>query len=40
MDYKKTRKLFKHERPEKMLEFIAAETFETGLVQLRYERKK
>ncbi|MBO9584472.1 MAG: dihydrofolate reductase [Flavobacterium sp.] len=32
-------KLFKDERPEQILEFISAKTFETGLAQLRYKRK-
>ncbi|WP_374463731.1 dihydrofolate reductase family protein [Chryseobacterium sp.] len=33
-------KLFKDGRPESALEFITAKTFETGLVQLQYKRKK
>ncbi len=33
-------KLFKDGRPEQVLEFITAKTFETGLVQLKYERRK
>lgn len=33
-------RLFKDGRPEQMLEFISAKTFETGLVQLHYNRKK
>lgn len=33
-------RLFKDGRPEQILEFIAAKTFETGLTQLHYERKK
>ncbi|PJJ67379.1 dihydrofolate reductase family protein [Chryseobacterium geocarposphaerae] len=32
-------RLFKDGRPEQALEFITAKTFETGLVQLKYERK-
>jgi len=32
-------KLFQDGRPEQVLEFIAARTFETGLVQLHYTRK-
>jgi dihydrofolate reductase len=33
-------RLFKDGRPEKVLEFITAKTFESGLTQLRYKRKK
>ena len=33
-------KLFKDGRPEQRLEFITAKTFETGLIQLYYRRKK
>jgi len=33
-------RLFKDGRPEQLLEFITAKTFETGLVQLHYKRKK
>lgn len=33
-------RLFKDGRPEQTLEFIEAKTFETGLAQLHYERKK
>ena len=33
-------RLFKDGRPEKILEFITARTFETGLTQLHYKRKK
>jgi dihydrofolate reductase len=33
-------KLFKGGRPEQTLEFVAAKTFNTGLVQLHYKRKK
>lgn len=33
-------RLFKDGRPEQALEFITAKTFETGLVQLKYERRK
>src|SRR5690606_29632931 len=32
-------RLFKDGRPEQTLEFITAETFETGLTQLHYKRK-
>ena len=32
-------RLFKDERPEQALEFIAVKTFETGLAQLHYKRK-
>ena len=33
-------RLFKDERPEQLLELIAVKTFETGLAQLCYKRKK
>ncbi|SHI73835.1 Dihydrofolate reductase [Tangfeifania diversioriginum] len=33
-------RLFKDERPEQTLEFISAKTFDTGLIQLHYKRKK
>lgn len=33
-------RLFKDGRPEQILEFITAKTFETGLTQLHYKRKK
>lgn len=33
-------RLFKDERPEQILEFITAKTYETGLVQLHYNRRK
>lgn len=33
-------KLFKDGRPEQTLEFISAKTFDTGLAQLHYKRKK
>jgi dihydrofolate reductase len=33
-------RLFKDGRPEKILEFIEAKTFDTGLAQLHYKRKK
>ena len=33
-------RLFKDGGPEQILKFIQAKTFETGLVQLHYERKK
>ncbi|ACU07651.1 Bifunctional deaminase-reductase domain protein [Flavobacteriaceae bacterium 3519-10] len=33
-------RLFKDGRPEQILEFIEAKTFEPGLIQLHYERKK
>lgn len=33
-------RLFKDERPEQLLEFVAAKTFDTGLMQLHYKRKK
>lgn len=33
-------RLFKDGRPEQILEFITAQTFETGLTQLHYKRKK
>ncbi|MBB6239573.1 dihydrofolate reductase [Pedobacter sp. AK013] len=32
--------LFKDRRPEQVLEFITVKTFETGLTQLHYKRKK
>ena len=32
-------KLFKDGRPEQILEFVSAKTFETGLVQLYYKKK-
>lgn len=33
-------RLFKDGRPEQILEFVSGKTFETGLVQLHYTRKK
>lgn len=33
-------RLFKDGRPEQLLELVAVKTFETGLTQLRYKRKK
>ena len=33
-------RLFKDGRPEQMLEFVSAKTFDTGLVQLHYKRRK
>lgn len=33
-------RLFKDGRPEQLLEFVTAKTFETGLTQLHYKRKK
>ena len=33
-------RLFKDERPEQLLEFVSAKTFDTGLVQLYYKRKE
>lgn len=33
-------RLFKDGRPEQVLEFIAVKTFETGLTQLHYKKKK
>ncbi len=33
-------RLFKDGRPEQILEFIEAKTFDTGLTQLHYKRKK
>jgi dihydrofolate reductase len=33
-------RLFKDERPEQILEFIEAKTFDTGLTQLHYKRKR
>ncbi|ADY52025.1 bifunctional deaminase-reductase domain protein [Pseudopedobacter saltans DSM 12145] len=33
-------RLFNDGRPEQMLEFVKAKTFETGLTQLHYKRKK
>lgn len=33
-------RLFQDGRPEQMLEFVTAKTFETGLTQLHYKRKK
>ncbi|KJS04301.1 MAG: dihydrofolate reductase [Flavobacteriales bacterium BRH_c54] len=33
-------RLFKDGRPEQLLEFVTAKTFDTGLVQLHYKRKK
>ncbi|NHE57628.1 dihydrofolate reductase family protein [Cyclobacterium plantarum] len=32
--------LFKDGRPELLLEFVTAKTFDTGLIQLHYKRKK
>lgn len=33
-------RLFKDGRPEQLLEFVAAKTFDTGLAQLHYRRKR
>ncbi|NDV17450.1 dihydrofolate reductase [Muricauda sp. TY007] len=33
-------RLFQDGRPEQLLEFVTAKTFETGLVQLKYKRKE
>ncbi|WP_423148069.1 dihydrofolate reductase family protein [Rubrolithibacter danxiaensis] len=33
-------RLFKDGRPEQLLEFVSAKTFETGLTQLHYKRKR
>jgi dihydrofolate reductase len=33
-------RLFKDNRPEQQLEFVSVKSFETGLVQLHYKRKK
>jgi dihydrofolate reductase len=33
-------RLFKDERPEQTLEFVTVKTFDTGLVQLHYKRRK
>lgn len=33
-------RLFKDERPEQMLELVTTKTFDTGLTQLHYKRKK
>lgn len=33
-------RLFKDERPEQMLELVTSKTFDTGLTQLHYKRKK
>lgn len=33
-------RLFKDNRPEQQLEFVNAKSFETGLIQLHYKRKK
>ena len=33
-------RLFKDNRPEQMLELVSTKAFETGLVQLRYKRKR
>lgn len=33
-------RLFKDDRPEQTLEFVTAKTFDTGLTQLYYKRKK
>ncbi|KYG72091.1 dihydrofolate reductase [Roseivirga ehrenbergii] len=33
-------RLFKDGRPEQLLEFVTAKTFDTGLIQLHYKRKK
>ena len=33
-------RLFKDSRPEQQLEFVGAKTFDTGLVQLHYKRKR
>lgn len=33
-------RLFKDNRPEQQLEFVSAKTFETGLTQLHYKRKR
>jgi len=33
-------RLFKDNRPEQLLEFVSAKSFETGLTQLHYKRKR
>ncbi|MOA44955.1 hypothetical protein D3C78_1673010 [compost metagenome] len=33
-------RLFKDGRPEQLLEFISAKTFDTGLTQLHYRRRR
>jgi dihydrofolate reductase len=33
-------RLFNDNRPEQLLEFISAKSFETGLTQLHYKRKR
>jgi len=33
-------RLFKDNRPEQLLEFVSARSFDTGLVQLHYRRKR
>lgn len=33
-------RLFKDERPEQQLELLSAKTFETGLIQMHFKRKK
>ncbi|MNH47089.1 hypothetical protein D3C79_1101620 [compost metagenome] len=33
-------RLFKDGRPEQLLEFVKSKTFDTGLTQLHYRRKK
>jgi|SRR5688500_7993053 len=33
-------RLFKDSRPEQVLEFISSKSFETGLIQLHYKRKR
>lgn len=33
-------RLFKEDRPEQLLEFVSAKTFDTGLVQLYYKRNR
>ena len=33
-------RLFKDGRPEQTLEFVRAKTFDTGLMQLHYKRKR
>lgn len=33
-------RLFKDDRPEQLLELVSTKTFETGLIQMHYKRKK
>lgn len=33
-------RLFKEDRPEQLLELVSTKTFETGLIQMHYKRKK